>query len=218
MNEVLVGWVGCPTSQRPLVVPMAASRLPPAIRHSIGQNKSSYPSCTMHGPMLSFPLTLISSHQWGWGLLGWVISSVIQWQVYLTGSSLSLPSSAWNCEQDQLEETFVRTLGHAPPDGAGLALRAFGKCVPSLWSCVPPPRSGPGLKASPVSLPNSSSALKWTCFLGFSSFHRKASHQHALSLDSWDLGCNLRVSMEQWSHSSVGQFCGGLGEEEPALA
>ena len=55
--------------------------------------------------------------------------------------------------------------------------------------------------------------LNWTCFLSFSSFHGEASDHHAMSFESWDLGCNLRLSMEQLSHSS-GQDCRGLEERD----
>ena len=70
--------------------------------------------------MLIFLLAFISFHQWEWGLLGWDNSSVIHWQGYLTGSGLSPPGLAWDCEWDWLEEAAAKTLGCAPPARARL--------------------------------------------------------------------------------------------------
>ena len=74
----------------------------------------------MCAPKLSFPLALISFQKWGWGLLGWDISSVIHWHGYLTGSSLSLSSLTQDYKWDQLGNTAAGTLHWAPPAGAWL--------------------------------------------------------------------------------------------------
>ena len=62
------------------------------------------------------------------------------------------------------------------------------------------------------SLPNSSSTLNQTCFFSFPSTYVGVSSHHALLLDSWDLGCRWRLSIEQQSLSSVGWDHGGLRE------
>ena len=175
---------------------------------------SSYSSCITHTPMLSFLLAFISLYQWGWGLLGWDISSMIQWQGYLTGSCLSLPNLAWDCKWYLLGEAAARTLANTPPAGAGLhwgnlvgvdglAVKLGAFCSSGAAS---PTKKGARSEGKSGSLPNSSSAQNQTCFLGFSSLGREASCCHALYL-----GCNLRFSMEWWSHSSAGQDHGRLG-------
>ena len=174
----------------------------------------------MHAPKLSLPLALISLHQWGWGLLGWVISSVIQQHGYLTGSGPSLCHLAQDCKQDNLGDTAAGTLGQAPPVGAWLhwgLLVGVGSLVVKLgmfhWSgAVPSAKTWAWSEGKSSSLPNSLSTLNQMYFLGFSSFCGEASHCCALSLYYQDLGCNLRFSMEQWRHSSAGQDHGGLGE------
>ena len=106
-------------------------------------------------PTLSFPLALISLHQWGLGLLDWDISYAIQWHGYLTGSGLSLPSLAW--EWDWLGDAAARTLIWASPVGARLHWEVFGGCgQPSssfAQGMCPQLRSRWGLKTSPVHCP-----------------------------------------------------------------
>ena len=138
-------------------------------------------------------------------------------RVWPLSSSLS-----WYCEWDWLEEAAAGTLGHAPParerlhwrllvgvDGPAVTLGAFNHS-----GAVSPTKKWAGSEGKSGSSPNSSSALKWICFLGFSSFSWEMSHHHALSLDSWDFGSSLRVSMEWWSHSSAGWDHGRLEERD----
>ena len=65
-------------------------------------------------PTLSFPLAFISFHQREGGLLGWAYSLVILWWGYLTGSDLSLPGLAWDCEWDWPEEAAARIWSMLP--------------------------------------------------------------------------------------------------------
>ena len=171
--------------------------------------------------MLSLPLALISLHQWGWGMLGWDISSAIQQHRYLTGSDLSLPGLAWDHEQDWLGDAATAgTLSSAPPVGARLhwvLLVGVGSLAVKLGASfcsgvAPSAKKWVRSEGKSGSLPSSLSISSQTCFLGLSSFCREASCHYALSLDSWDFGCNVRFSMECWSCSSGGQDHGGLGE------
>ena len=150
---------------------------------------SSWTTCA---PKLVLPLALISFHQWGWGLLGWDISSTIHQHANFTGSSPSLPDLVQDWQSDWLSDSTARTLGQAPPVREwlswGLLVGADsweGKlgvllCLGAVHSAKKWVRSVGKLG----SLPNSLSTLNQTCFLGFSSAYRDASHQHVLFLNS----------------------------------
>ena len=170
----------------------------------------------MNVPKLVCPLALISLHQWGWGLHG-----------YFTGSGLSLSGLDWDQEWDWPGDATARTLGQAPPVRAWLCWELLvgvgsweGELGALLHSgAVPSAKKRMRSEGKSGSLPNSSSTLNQTCFLSFSfsSFCREASHYCALSMESQDLGCNLRFSMEWWSHSSAEWDSRGLGDGDLSL-
>ena len=113
----------------------------------------------------------------------------------------------------------VRTLGQAPPVRSWLCwelLVGAGNWEGELGvllhlGAAPSVKKKMRSEGKPDSSPNSLSTSNQTCFLGFSLVCREVLHCSVLFLDSWDLGCSLRFSMEQWSHSSAGQDHGGLG-------
>ena len=170
----------------------------------------------MCAPKLVLPLALISLHQWGWELLGWDISFTIHQHGYFMGSSFSLSGPVWDQEWDSPWDGTAGTLGWAPSCWHMVVLGAFdgvGSWAGKLgvlfhWGPCPQLRR----RAMFVGKFGSSSTLKQTFLLSFSSSCREMSCHCVLLLDSQDLGHRQRFSMEQWSCSSAGQDHGQLAE------
>ena len=153
-----------------------------------------------------------------WGIFS--ISSWIHLQGWLAGSGPS------GLDEDWIADDW--TLGLAPPMGVELCLG------PSSWSghdvstgpvvvgvemayhlmASPPDRK----RVTPVgkvgSLPNSSSRLNLTCFLGFSSARMGALLCHPLLLNFQVLACSFKSCIWRHSGSLGGPDLGGLGDDE----
>ena len=114
----------------------------------------------------------------------------------------------------------ARTLCQAPPVRAWLCwelLVGVGSwagevgVLPHSWAVLSAKKRARS-EGKFSSLPNSSITSNQTCFLGLFSVCGEASHCYVLLLDTWDLGCSLRFSIEQWSYSSAGWDQEGLRE------
>ena len=198
VGGALVGQAGHPTSQRPHVVPLAAYRLPPAIRHYVGQNNHH----TFHEQCLplhwAFHLPLSPSINGGedcWGL-----------RHLIDNPSEGVPDRVWALSSQPCLGLWAgltggaatRTLGHAPCQVKAM-LGVLGGCGQTgsqtssfAQGLCPQPRSARSADKSGLA-PNSLSTSNWTCFLSFFSFCEEASHHSALSFKSWGLGLQLEA-------------------------